>query len=245
MGRIIQGTVINADDFGYSESVNRAIVYCLDNGLITQTTVMVNMPGYNDAKQMSKEKKLIGKVGLHLNLSEGIPLTDLIKKQSLFCDSEGKFNGAFRRSKRCYLWLKPSERRAISLEIEAQMHRYIDAGFTMMHIDSHHHVHTIPALQMLVIRLAKEHNFKSMRISRNVYTGKGRYKLLLKFYENRRILKYFDTTRKFVSASIFERLSIEENSIELMVHPDYIEDRLVDILNRRILSFREFNGVKI
>ena len=46
--------IINADDFGYSESVNKAISDCFERGLINRTTIMVNMPHAEEATAMAK-----------------------------------------------------------------------------------------------------------------------------------------------------------------------------------------------
>lgn len=85
--------VINADDFGMSQEVNKAIIYCLKNQLIDRTTLMVNMPYASEAAQMAKEAGLWDKVGLHVNLVEGKALSDRIK-QTQFCDERGYFNGS-------------------------------------------------------------------------------------------------------------------------------------------------------
>ena len=47
--------VINADDFGISAEVNRAVVECFRRGLINRTTIMVNMPEAEDAKRLAQE----------------------------------------------------------------------------------------------------------------------------------------------------------------------------------------------
>jgi predicted glycoside hydrolase/deacetylase ChbG (UPF0249 family) len=41
--------IINADDFGISPQVNKVILNDFKNGLITSTTLLANMPGFEDA----------------------------------------------------------------------------------------------------------------------------------------------------------------------------------------------------
>lgn len=48
--------IINADDFGYNQSVNRAIDECFKKKLINRTTIMVNMPYAEEAAVLAKEK---------------------------------------------------------------------------------------------------------------------------------------------------------------------------------------------
>ena len=47
--------IINADDFGYSDSVNAAVAECFDRGLVNRTTIMVNMPCCEAAAETAKE----------------------------------------------------------------------------------------------------------------------------------------------------------------------------------------------
>ena len=78
------GIVRNADDFGKSTEINNAILTCFKDGLIDRTTIMVNMPGADEAAELAREEGFFDKVGLHLNLTEGEPLTDEIKQNPLF-----------------------------------------------------------------------------------------------------------------------------------------------------------------
>ena len=46
--------IINADDFGLSRSVNQAIIDVYKKGNLTSTTLLVNMPGTEDAIQQAE-----------------------------------------------------------------------------------------------------------------------------------------------------------------------------------------------
>jgi len=69
--------VVNADDLGLVESVNRGIVEAIENGVVTSTSLMVNMPGCDDAiarlQRLRESGKSVG-VGLHFNVVSGAPL---------------------------------------------------------------------------------------------------------------------------------------------------------------------------
>ena len=58
--------LINADDFGISDSVNLAIDYCFENNIIQRTSLMVNMDSSDSAVELAKEHGYSDKVGLHL-----------------------------------------------------------------------------------------------------------------------------------------------------------------------------------
>ena len=91
-------TIINADDFGKTQSINSAICECFANGYITSTTLMVNMPFADEAVKLAKENGFWEKVGLHLNLTEGIPMNKKLASFELFCDQDGKFKGTYQSS---------------------------------------------------------------------------------------------------------------------------------------------------
>ena len=60
--------IINADDFGYCESVNHGIISSHINGIVTSTTIMANMPGFNHAVKLLEDFDTLG-CGVHMTLS--------------------------------------------------------------------------------------------------------------------------------------------------------------------------------
>ncbi|MGM0119039.1 chitin disaccharide deacetylase [Enterococcus sp. AZ146] len=69
MGKVI----FNSDDFGYSHGVNYGIMDAYQRGILTSTTLMANMPGFEHAVKLRKEMPRLG-VGVHLTLTCGKPL---------------------------------------------------------------------------------------------------------------------------------------------------------------------------
>lgn len=217
--------IINADDFGFDVSRNDAILECFAKKEITTTTIMVNMPGFEDAVIRAHELELENRVGLHLNFTQGNPLTDEIKQFPNFCNGDGMFNAKFHRSKIGRLFLSAKEKAAVYAEAKAQMLRYKDAGLTMMHLDSHHHSHTDPAMCKIVCPLAKELGFKSIRLSRN-FMVKGAAKQVYKWYVNKLIRRNscrtadlftnFDDLKKGWDALLNTSMQVE-----VMTHPNY------------------------
>lgn len=60
--------VVNADDFGYSYSINRGIIEAHTKGIVTSTSVMVDAIAANEAKDLTKHPDLT--IGLHLVLTD-------------------------------------------------------------------------------------------------------------------------------------------------------------------------------
>ena len=67
--------LVNADDFGKSAEINRAVAEAFERGYITHTTLMANMPAAEEAVDLARQKGFAERVGLHLNLTEGLPLS--------------------------------------------------------------------------------------------------------------------------------------------------------------------------
>lgn len=216
--------IVNADDFGASNSTNEAIDYAFRNGIIDRTTIMVTSPECEDAMQKAFEGGYYGSVGLHLHLDGDACLSENLK-------SYGLSNPSFwRNSKNRFLIFDAKLRKALKEEIEAQMQRYIELGCTLMHIDSHHHRHLDVSILVLVIPLAKKYGFKSMRISRNVGPGLSGVKGFLKKLINKSIRRQFQTTDYFCSYGIFQTARFDDNkSVEIMVHPVKQGNQYIDL----------------
>src|SRR5436190_16944781 len=59
--------IINADDFGRSQSINEAIVRAHREGVLTSASLMMNEPACAEAVALAKENPNLG-IGLHLTL---------------------------------------------------------------------------------------------------------------------------------------------------------------------------------
>src|ERR1700693_1299673 len=66
--------IINADDYGLSPGVNTGIIEASDAGGVTSASMIVNLPGFNDAVARAGSHPALS-LGLHLNLTTGKSLT--------------------------------------------------------------------------------------------------------------------------------------------------------------------------
>ena len=71
--------IINADDFGYSHSINKGIIEAHEKGIVTSTSVMVNAIAANEAKDLTKYPDL--SIGLHFELQEVVNVKAKLEKQ--------------------------------------------------------------------------------------------------------------------------------------------------------------------
>ena len=72
--------VIVADDFGLDAPTTAGILRSFDEGLISATSLLANMPGFDEAVAAAHDRRLTGAVGVHLNLTEGTSLTAPIRR---------------------------------------------------------------------------------------------------------------------------------------------------------------------
>ncbi len=235
--------VVNADDFGLNESVNDAIVASFEQGLISSTTMLVNLPGFSHAVDQTGAHALHGKVGVHLNLTEGQPLTSAIGKCRRFVE-HGEFRFVLPISA---LRLDAAEYDAVRTEWRAQIARCVAHGIQPTHLDSHHHVHTVWPLLSITIGLAREFGIPAVRITRNVGPKPSFPKQVYKRIMNERLRRTgLALSRYFGSAD--DLLPVHHaltGPIEVMVHPVIEDGVLLDLVEgnpRKVTRLEEVIG---
>lgn len=240
--------IINADDFGYNSNVNAAIVSCFQKKLINSTTMMANMIGFEEAVELAGRYGFKGKIGVHINLSEGKPLTDLWETDLIDQTGEYIMKAAFHP----YLLFSLYTRKKIKAEIRAQYNKLLAYGIQPTHIDSHQHVHRLPWLAPLFVEFAKEVNLKLRIVTvaqrKNVFAIL--YNAFLNMYFRKKGVHFTD---RFGNVKYFmDYLRKKKNFkpvFEIMVHPDYKEDLLIDTshntsLEDKLISLRQLYNVK-
>jgi chitin disaccharide deacetylase len=152
--------IINADDFGLCESINKGIVEAHTKGVLTSTTLMANMPFADHAVELTKSTPTLG-LGVHLNLTAGKPLCK-DSSVKLILDSQGCF--ALSPGKLALASLITGKvRTAIETELACQIQWLIDKGIKPTHLDSHKHIHAFAIIFPIICRLAKRFNIPAIR----------------------------------------------------------------------------------
>ena len=240
---------INADDFGLNASVNKAIVELLDKGLINSTTLMANMPGFSEAIELAHQHKLTDRIGVHLVLTEGLPLTEEIKSVSFL------FNGKdeYRRFRYRLFLFRRKYRKLIYNEFAAQIEKLQKNNIPITHIDTHHHIHEVFTITKIILELKEKYNIPSIRILNNLEKSNKFYKRIYRHFIN-----YYIKSKKANYSDLFGNRSdyieilnnsssiLRKKSIEVMVHPDYdYRGEIIDKvgLNKFDFSFLESQNV--
>ena len=152
---------MNADDFGLTSGVNRAIAEGHKNGIVSSSTLMANGPNFSEAVEIAKKNPQLG-VGCHVTLVDGSPVTEPAKVSSLLRGKNGKFRtgfGAFALAS-VFGGLSAQE---IEAEATAQFRKLQDAGIQITHFDTHKHVHLFPKIVAPILRAAKTCGVPSVR----------------------------------------------------------------------------------
>ena len=158
----MKNLIVNADDLGWTEGVNRGILDAFRRGIVTSTSLLANGAAFAEAVKAAKSAPRLG-VGVHLNLSDGAPVADRETVMSLLNDDGNLADGPER------LLLKRARLKLVLDEVEeewdAQIQKVRDAGIRPTHLDGHKHVHMLPGLFEIVLRLAKKHGIEAIRVS--------------------------------------------------------------------------------
>ena len=156
--------IINADDFGLTSGVNRAIVEAHGHGVVTSTTLMANAPAFSEAVQLAEASPRLG-VGCHVVLVDGAPVLNPSQVPSLV-QSRSQDGVQFRDGLGTF-FLRAFCRRLRSDEIEAevtaQIRRIQAAGLSVSHLDTHKHTHMLPQVLGPLLRAATICGIKALR----------------------------------------------------------------------------------
>lgn len=247
---MLRQLIVNADDFGVTPGVSRGIIRAHNEGIVTSTTVLANMPPAAEwVRRAQADAPGLG-MGLHLNLTQGRPVSPPEAVPDLV-DESGRFlprDALIRR-------LPQLDMAQVEREMRAQVASFqAAAGTAPDHLDSHHHIgYLSPPLAALTARLARELDVPVRRplpgASGDVSAAADGLQAVVDVLPSRayveemvRILQSmlaagtFVTTDRFVmdffgpTATLGDLLlillAVEEGTTELMCHPGEADDEL-------------------
>lgn len=150
--------IINADDLGLSEEVNRGIFTAHHQGIVTSATLMVTMAGVEHALEGIRGSRL--DVGLHIDLSWGRPIAPPAEIPSLV-GADGRFPGKKPLLKK--LMLGQIRPRDLEREIDAQVKCFRKTGLALFHADVHQHFHGFPVIMKALAKTARAERIPFLR----------------------------------------------------------------------------------
>ena len=250
----LKNLIVNADDLGWTEGVNRGIVDAHRKGLVTSSSLLANGRAFASALAAAQTNPQLG-VGVHLNLSDGPPTAPAEEVRGLLNEGgdleEGPESLLLRIASRG-LALEEVER-----EWDAQIQKVRDAGIRPTHLDGHKHVQMLPGLFEIALRLAKKHAIHAIRVAheestlRSVLASAGGQKTAVVFkqgvqarglkllapgaremadHAGVRTADYFcgiAQTGALTREGIEKLLeNLPDGTTELMCHPGYVDEEL-------------------
>jgi predicted glycoside hydrolase/deacetylase ChbG (UPF0249 family) len=153
--------ILNADDFGLTPGINRAIGELHSAGVLTSATLMANGPAFDDAVAVAHAHPTLG-VGCHIVLTDGVPVSPPETIPTLL-GPDGK---SFRPSLIAFLralFFDRIREEDITREALAQIQRLQHAGIRVTHLDTHKHTHLFPAITRPLLALAESNRIPALR----------------------------------------------------------------------------------
>jgi chitin disaccharide deacetylase len=161
--------VVTADDVGLHPGMTLGALKAHDEGIVTACSVVANGRAFADAVERLRDRPRLD-VGIHLTLVGERPLSPPETVRSLI-GSEGAFLPGFRAFTRRYL-LGGIDAAELETELRRQIERLLAAGLEIIHANSHQHLHVLPKVFDVVLRLAEEYRIPWVRIPREPRIGR-------------------------------------------------------------------------
>jgi predicted glycoside hydrolase/deacetylase ChbG (UPF0249 family) len=153
--------ILNADDFGLTPGINRAIGELHAAGVLTSATLMASGPAFEDAIAVAHAHPTLG-VGCHIVLTDGIPVSPPETIPSLLGPDRLSFRPTITAFLRA-LFLGHIREDDIAREAHAQIDKLQRAGITVTHVDTHKHTHLSPAIARPLLRAAEASGVRAIR----------------------------------------------------------------------------------
>jgi len=215
--RIPANIIANADDLGYNSAVNKAILYCYQQGYINSASLMTSTPYFAETVSMVHDNPVMSNIGIHVNLAEGPPLTDFKEN---YLDAAGNWD--IRKTNKLFPPLDMASKNAFSKEINAQIERAFEANISVVHLDSHLHLHTLPCFYKLFLAAARQYKLK-IRLAQTYNEGsylKFYYRKYINYIFRKNGVNYsdhFETVDRFLPGK--NKAVSKSTTTEVMLHP--------------------------
>jgi hopanoid biosynthesis associated protein HpnK len=153
--------IVNADDFGLTSGVNRAIAELHAAGVLSSATLMAKAAATEEAIEIARSVPTLG-VGCHIVLVDGEPVLSPRELPTLVDSKTGCFYPALSELLP-RLFAGRIRRSEIEAEASAQIRALQARGLRLTHIDTHKHTHMFPAVLRPVLRAARAAGIRTVR----------------------------------------------------------------------------------
>ncbi len=154
--------LLTADDFGLCRQVNEAVCLLHDQGVINSTSLVANSELFDQSLRQLRERPGL-QVGVHLNLTDGRPVLPSRQIPSLV-NSDGAFHGGRHYRVLARVLFGRFSTDEVRAEWTAQLARAAEAGIRVHHLNSHGHLHLLPAFRAVVLDLVEQFAIPCLRL---------------------------------------------------------------------------------
>jgi len=263
----VRRLIVNADDFGLTAGVNRAIVEAHNAGVVSSTTLMANGAAFADAVAAARSAPNLS-VGCHVTLVDGTPVSSPDAADTLVAIRSAEPDRFYSKLSAfaARAMLGGFDRDQLVAEVTAQIKKIQATGLQVTHLDTHKHAHIFPEILVALLRAARICGVRAIRnpivpvkaLPARLFKGKRE---LWKRYGQVRMLHTF--SRQFLqrtkraglltpdgvvgvietgsldSSLLLQTLaSLPEGTWELVCHPGY-DDADLRTVRTRLLDSRE------
>lgn len=238
--------IVAADDFGLTKSVNQGIARAYKEGIVTSINMIPTGIAFDDALAIARAMGL-DEVGAHLSITETKAVTDPEKILSL-ADQEGNFYPGHDQFFLKYISgsIDPDE---VYLEWKAQLGIVRSSGIGISNLSTHEHLHMLPGLMGILIKLAGEFGIPAIRYPHSDRSYRGlRLSVLIKkaalsYFQGRtggilrssgikspdHFLGFFDSGN--ITEDILLKIvgDLKEGTTELVCHPGYLSPEVLEL----------------
>jgi predicted glycoside hydrolase/deacetylase ChbG (UPF0249 family) len=160
--------VVTADDVGLHPGMTRGALKAHDEGIVTACSVVATGPALDHAVEHLRDRPGLD-AGIHLTFVGERPLSPPERVRSLL-GADGAFLPGFRAFAVRY-FLGGIDTAELEAELRRQIERLLAAGLRLVHVNSHQHLHVLPRIFEIVLRLAEEYRIPWVRIPRDPATA--------------------------------------------------------------------------
>jgi len=153
--------ILNADDFGLTRGINRAIAELHSAGVLTSATLMANGAAFDDAVEVARAHPTLG-VGCHVVFTDGAPISPPASIPTLIGRDGKNFRASLREFLQTLL-LGRIDEKDVAREALAQIERLQRAGVQPTHIDTHKHAHLFPSIARSLLQVAEDCGIRAVR----------------------------------------------------------------------------------
>lgn len=154
--------IVTADDFGLSREVNEAVEIAHRDGILTAASLMVGGPAVDDAVARARSLPSL-RVGLHLALVDASPVLPPPSLPALVDPLTGGFRLDMAASGAA-MFFRPSARRQLRAEVEAQFAAFARTGLPLDHVNAHRHFHLHPTIATTMIEVGRDYGMRAVRV---------------------------------------------------------------------------------